>query len=517
MKVSIKSALPYIWFIVSFSFIFTHLTNDFFVFWAYGRQVSISGDSGITALLSTWDIKGMLFRAYICHLYDVTNFFTSDFDLLGQAIYKTISILELNIILFLAIVVLPRCYMMNQTRTTFFYVMSIIFMSVHFSCHLQPEMVALPILLLAFSLYLRKTWWSLFVSALFLVLTFLLKSPIPIMGGTIIFATFLMDNSPIKEQIKTLMAYSAIFVVIFVALLLSLNYLYPQEIIDILDASHYQKTWLAGGGDQSIIMSFAHFVFYFVYSFLYYPIFIISVPLALFVIRQMISKRNYLDVLLLIGMWMFPTIYIILSNCYFVYHYDLFLISAVLTIISCSKYFEEHLSKKIIIRIIALSSFIYVFFLSAISPGVVSSNIAYNKIYKESITNGFKYGDNVGLGEIMYLDAGTGPFYIGNRSYLRYLYPLPIERIKEEDDFANSKTYVDTYNKIMSYNGEYLSLGERWFFFYPHPKIENYLNSHYEKDNTLLIRTVSFSWNLFDITPYNIGEFQLYKKKKNFE
>ncbi len=69
----------------------------------------------------------------------------------------------------------------------------------------------------------------------------------------------------------------------------------------------------------------------------------------------------------------------------------------------------------------------------------------------------------LGKDSVMYLDCGIGAFMFSNKSYLKYFYPLPLERIKATDEFAQTTTYKETKKKAMEYSGEYIVLQEAWF------------------------------------------------------
>ena len=142
-----------IWLLSSISFIQTHLTNDFFVFWGWAKQVSLSDESGLSALISTWEIKGLLSRLFYYDLYSITTLFTDKFDLIGQCIYKTIAYIQLNLILLIAIIAIPQQYIKDTyTKIVTFLVCSILLMDIHFSSHLQPEYIATYFIILSFTL-----------------------------------------------------------------------------------------------------------------------------------------------------------------------------------------------------------------------------------------------------------------------------------------------------------------------------------------------------------------------------
>ena len=165
-------------------------------------------------------------------------------------------------------------------------------------------------------------------------------------------------------------------------------------------------------------------------------------------------------------------------------------------------------------KLVMVASFVYLFFLSAFSYNVVIANIKYEEVRKQNIQNNSQYGRQLGQGKILYLDAGSGAFQLGNRSFLRYFYPLPIERIEEGTPFTKTTTFVETKNKILGYQGEYLTLSSNWFFMYPHPEIKKYISENYEKCSLESSTLCTYSWNIFSLTPYKVSNLVVYKRKK---
>lgn len=483
-----------VWVLVLLSYLTTQLTNDFFVFWAYGRFVSNSSLSGIPALIETWEMKGLLFKVYLYIEYALTSLFSTSFDTECQTIYKAIGLVPYLSILLFAVFAVPEKYVKGIKRKDLFFVTSICLLAVHFASHFQAEMWGVLLLLLSFSFYLNDGWKYKIIAALIYSLTFYLKTPIPVLGGAIIAATLYLNSyNDIKKFLTDFVSFAVATLIFLFLSLLYIYICYPQEIRDIWDASYYQSTLFHNHGR---ILSSCHSLVDSAISTLpYYPITIVGISALIALSFKLIKGKQYYNFLLLILVWFFPLLYILLSNCFFVYHYYMLVLSAILTLLLAIN--ELYISRRVCLMVFVLSIIYYITFLSSISH----INIFEKKIYSQSLQvmkdkNNITVGSRLGAGSIMFLDSGIGAFLFCNRSYLRYFYPLPLQRINSSDEFSKTQTYKLIKEKALAYSGDYLTLDKEWFMSKDNnDDIYNKINNEY-----LLFKKISFngySWSLF--------------------
>lgn len=495
--------------LVILSFLTTQLTNDFFVFWAYGRSVYNSSLSGIDALIETWELKGLLFKFYVYIEYALTSLLSTSFDSRCQTIYKLIGLIPYLAILAYSVYTIPQKYIGEKVyKLSLFQLLAILLLAVHFCSHFQPEMWGVAFLLLSFSFYLRDGLKSKVIAAFFFTLTFYLKSPIPLLGGSLVIASFMLKKQTNKDACKDIVPF-ALFSALFLGASLFLLYIfYPQEIEDIRDASYFQHTLLSS--PSQLRHSLHKLVTTSFKNILYHPVVMMGVISYFLLVFRFLVNRKCLDIFSLTFIWFFPLLYVLISNCFFGYHFYLLSFSSLLTLlISANIHFK--LNRKLLFGASTVFFLYYTFVLSSVCP----INLYQKRMYadymkmnetKQHITPGIKLGN----GSIMFLDGGYGSFYFSNKSYLRYFYPLPLQRTRTKDKFYQMPLYREVKQKALSYTGEYITLNQEWFSRGSNDDILDKI----EKEYTLYKKVVSFSysWVLFRKV-LTKNELMVYRRK----
>ncbi len=506
-----RAVLVIVWLLVVLSFLTTPLTGDFMVFWAYARQVHDSMLNGLAAIVDIWELKGMLFRIIVYCDYLLTTIFINDYGLLCMFIYKLFGLIVFLFLLYLSILFIPCKYMDKSYRRIAFFVTSILLLTVHFACHLQPEMWGVLFLILAFSLYLHDSIWHKVIAAIVFSSSFYLKSPIPLLGGTLFFGIILIKKKTLKESFKELIPFaltSAVFLIFFMFLVRTF---YPQEITDIWDASYYQQTLFHSGGFWG---SFKQFLKrFFIYGIFNNITCVLGLASTIWLLCIQYKKKEYMNSVYLILLWIFPMIYIILSNKFFVYHYYLLIFPTIITLFLLFQEIKKTITlDKLFLVPVGLYLCFFIILLSAVAPINIERKINYADMWKRNkIEKNIYVGCQLDSDEVLYLDAGLGAFIFTNKSYLRYFYPLPLQRIGDKDSFAKTKTYKDVKEKVMKYNGKYITLDDKWFFWRGHEDIKQKISNEYE-----LIEVIDypiFSWDLFS-TGVKSSKLSLYKRKR---
>jgi len=79
---------------------------------------------------------------------------------------------------------------------------------------------------------------------------------------------------------------------------------------------------------------------------------------------------------------------------------------------------------------------------------------------------------------VLYLADGTPTYYLGAKSYLRYYYPLPVQRAQYDDTLRETEIYRTTYSKVLAYDGRYILVTD-WIDIASFPRLEEKLSREY--------------------------------------
>lgn len=545
-----------VWCIVMIMFFTIHLTGDFQCFISWARQTHNSSSTGIASLSETWELKGLFLRSIFLLLYNLSALFFNDVTLEFQYVFKLFGLLFLNIIIAAAVYFFPKRYIPdNFSKKQIFCICGILLFSVHFASHLQAEFIAVPILLFATSLYLNDSLYLKIVAGILVGLTFFLKSPIPIMGGSLMAISMMLKKSSFKDELLSILPLGIGMVVFIFGGIVFLHHVSPQEIKDMIDASVFQHTLLSSPiSFKSLIINFIRFTYFYSLNYWYNPL--VITPILAIVIS--LAKREYRIFVLLSLALFFPMAYVVLSNCYFVYHYYLFayisiiafcyllsvnsystisglrlfvlvLITSIIAFLVNPIIYKVEISGKLLVCIIILSTLLsahrmmrhysmyIIFCMTTFSYWINSSSLSASNIravceYEKLLKENPNYGHKLGKDPILYLDSGGASFYLTNKSYLRYTYPLPIQRTDETcSNFVENDTYKVTRNNISQYKYDYLLLDKKWFFSYRHDWISSFIEHNYSKEYEL--NCPSWSWNLFCFSQLSDCKIELFRRK----
>lgn len=494
--------------IVVISFLTIHLTGDFHLFWAYGRLVSSSSLKGVNALIEPWEVKGLLYRMIEYIEYAFTSSITNNDNLSWHVVYKIFGLTLLSVISFAIVKTVPIRYKEGCSTEFLFFIVMIGLLTVHFTTHLQAEMYGVAFLLLSLSIFLNGGIINSIIAAIIYSLTFYLKSPIPLLGGSLFFAVLLLEN---KKFIKTVVSFVpfAITTILFLGItLLLIKLYYPQEITDMWDASYYQHTLLH---ERNIIQPLSNFIQGAVAHLFYSPIFALGVVATICLFVVMIKEHSYLLVSSIVFIWLFPIVYILMSNTYFIYHYYLLTFPAIISILCFYRRFKKqiYLYRKVALGGAVFISIYFVLILSSVAPTVLYSNDRYLCMLHSNKEKGYPIGSKLGEGPVLFLDDGTGAFMFPNKSYLRYFYPNPLQRIGEGNEFRNSETYKKVKRRVMSYDGEYITVVD-WFYKNGNEDIKEKIAKEYNLVETIFY--CDFPRSLFS-KKFKEENMYIYKRK----
>ena len=555
--------------VVMLSFIFEPLTGDLKVFLAAAKQADYLDGNFIYNVFNSWELKGVGGRMTTFILYKAASFF-SLFPLIEFEYYTSAIYLFFSSILVLASIYLFFPEKQGKTKLYLFLCLECILFSTQIMCRIQVEMTCTIFLLLAFSFYVNSIKTNkngvlklCFAGALVAV-TFYYKSIFILMAVSFFCACCLYNEQIGEKGILKKCFYMIIGgTIVLTAGIIMILLVNPYELQDMKNASLFQTT-LFSDGHFNIFKFFSGF-----------KKALIGIPVLLFsslftiksTIRQL-KKRHFEYVFLLLFLWAIPSIIVILANNFFIYHFYIFIFPAVVFLFINLDEFKNkyrcivdgHTIRLLIICLIILLviiqyktysgvlqkfwffiiTFIFVvsiilttfnkdnqfnFVIVHILPVLISLLIfvEYISIFSQ---NAYFYRQNDILAyknnqlsehlwqdaeTVLYLDDGAGGYVIGKKSYLRYFYPLPLQRARYNPKITYSDFYKSQEKLVLSYKGKYIFANENWFF-----GKDN--NTHIYKK---LLEEYFLIGNYFSYAPtYDlfkkqkiIGVFSVYKRK----
>ena len=448
------------------SFVFTPMTGDIKVFLASANQSSYISDNLIVGAFKAWELKGVLSRTFMYLIYKISCCFVSfpscSFEICCKFAY--------SLIIISASFASMKLWFGHWERKVSFRLLaetmavSAAFMTPHTSCHMQVEMTCSLLALLSFSLYVNavETNQNLGLKLIFVGIMvgmlFYFKSVLILLSLVLLVAAciyHLENNTAILIKRITVVALGA--VITLFAILVLILIINPSELQDMLDASVFQSTLFTTS--DSILKILLKASRYHIKNIFFLPAVLIGIICFVVNLQWDMRRKNYKQILLHFIMWLMGFLFIALSNQYFPYHFTVYLFPSLFEIYcALNKHGYAKLSKLKFLKIGVLC-------LVAIY-GLLSFRFAY-ACFKCNLES---YQDTVELlakidydhdAEMMYLDAGTGAYYLGNVSYLKHYFPLPLQRLNEESSLPS---HVDSLTAAMNYHGKYISLHEGWFF-----------------------------------------------------
>ena len=461
-------------------FVISPVTADIKVFSGSANQASFISSNILIGSYKAWELKGTFSRAFMYLIYKIAVIFVPygsySFEIAIKIIYA---------IFMYGITACSIWLIFEKSRfTKFTYVMSVsaAFMSLHPACMMQVEMTSSFLILLAFALYLNaiKTqkyyFLKLFTSGILIGSTFYFKSVFILMSVSVVAAIAIWcihNNHKLSFKRMMIVVAGSVFILILnLAVILVIN---PAEIQDMIDASSFQNTLLSSGISLSTIPYVINkFINKYISWAFHLPVVLLGVfAFAVNFIEDTIHKRWNL-IFYHFVLWGMPFIFIALSNKYFVYHFISFVFPSLLEI-----YYLLHDRVKIkstifFIMYVTLAS-LYIITMSPFSNNTRSYIKADIESYK--IRDNFISETNFDTDEVvLFLDDGVGAFYLPNRSYIKYFFPLPLQRLQDSDLECHIKSKED----VLAYTGKYISVYESWFFNGKNAEIKSKIEEEYK-------------------------------------
>lgn len=557
------------------TFVFTPMTGDLHVFLASSRQADYLDGNWVWNALNEWELKGELNRLFNYVLYKVisqiTGFSNYSFEVGINLMYAFIIMFVIGISIKIAF----GKFFTSRNILVFFAGCTAFYATLP-QAHIQAEMNGVLCLVMAFAIYVNvlrtgsHVDGKVFLTGLLLGMLFFFKSVTVLMAASFTAAVMLWC---IKKRQKLNIRRFVVLVMGGCCLLIGgclvILFIHPEEFQDMRDAAVYQNT-LFGGASISFKQVLKKFVEGFLYACLSMPAVLLGFFGGLKNFADNIREKNFFAALLRVVLWGVPMFIVSASNKYFPYHYILFIFTGMIEIgIAYPELLNEKAArlsnKKIIVALLLVlvgfflirvtgsfhnynvwlilcgmalfavllndlfirkrmfdfniylplicCSIVYLGFISVFSVNFRSYIDLTNQMYADNEDNLSKLDDEA---YTMYLDDGWGAYMLGNRSWLKEYFPLPLQRIREGSQFEDYECHIKAMNAALAYEGKYITTYTSWFFGSNseyNKAIQNKIRDEYEQIGEVAIYSVPSNIFADDVSSTK-RIYEIYEKRK---
>lgn len=345
-----------------------------------------------------------------------------------------------------ALVILVACCWYVSTKIVFPYAFPFLFLS--FVCQanfgiLMSEWFAVLFSLVAVSMCMEESKKYTFFAGVLMVCVGLLKSITSLLLISVICAIWLLNK---KFDLRYLIAGCVTASLAFLGMCLTA---WPYSIGDMLMSRliahvgmydwHTVLTWFwitqDRGGFPQVMMYYA-------------PILIIGIVAAVWVLLKALATEDYKKMGIVSAMWLVPILIVLIQSEFIVYHYLVMMLPAIISVALLKN------TKFVVASIgIMLIGFLLI-------NSIFGSFTAYEYTFwhqKEQNADTLDSRFNLtNQSLLLYLDPGDAPYYFHANSSCHYITPMPVERNTANWDISYLPQYKETFNCIMSYQGEYI-------------------------------------------------------------
>lgn len=511
-----------------YSFVSVPFSGDLQVFMAAANQVKYQTEDGILAIFQAWELKGVGNRVLMYVIYRIADFLagynnTLKFQIAAKSIY---AILIMLVFAISAILTSEK----KRERLKIFLIYILIFFCTYTTVQLQAEMtcIALCILVLACLTNAQKRFWLL--SGIIGSFLFFFKSVFVLMYFAAVLAALLYNGKKVTNIRYLVSGITFLFSEIILCGITF--FIYPREFEDMSMASEFQTTLFSENSKVNLGTILNNFADNFLQSSIACPCLLIGMICAIMLIVRYAKTRENEKLVLLFSCWLIPMDIIIVSNCYFVYHYFLLSLPSFISIILLIKDFQYNkweiagammlstgatacwwilkyvkdidlFNASTILLIIthvllfgiliAISGEIrrYMWLYQVISLSICfflwttySSffSIEYRNLRRLTERSieicAYAFPQDFSDEPVLFLDDGKASFYKSVPSYSRYFFDLPLQRWNQGDDW---KVQQEEYEKVLAYDGKYIVIHSGWFNLEKYPDLEDKINTEYKK------------------------------------
>lgn len=554
-------------------FILEPFTGDLYVLMGGARLADYWGGNIIYNSFMQWDLKGVLFRLSNYIIYRIATLFVTipsrEFEITCLSIYVIFVCFLCMLIMHLIMV--RESFNIKIINGLY---LSLAILTMQIACRMQAEMTCTMLFALSFALYVnaniteKNVVFKTIVSGIIIGCSLFFKTPLILLTISFVASIAIWERyykyQPCLQRYFLLAFGSTISIILLGTMVFWIN---PSEYGNIIAAATYQKTLITSSVPfWEVIIEFGYGMLLAVIGI---PVLLLGSLSFLITLMKLVKQRKMIEVSMHVVMWLVPFIYIVLSNCYFRYHYVVFVGPAMFEVYMISHSLNTYTLKSkeklllfltfvfifisvpvlkmnngilyysknwiifgcfftalILINIfflrhsisfrfsflipLALVTFIYMNWISIFSFN--ASNYISMDVFTIKQLNRLNISNNL---EILYLDSGLGAYYLGNKSYLKEYYPLPLQRISEKSLLTNKPYYQIAKQRSMQFKGKYIIIDKNWFLKYGNNNaIMNKIDSEYIQD--MCFYTFQIPFNLFQkCDSTSLTECAVYKKRNS--
>lgn len=308
---------------------------------------------------------------------------------------------------------------------------------------MQPEWWSAVIALLIIALLHNEDKYSHFVVGLLFVAIGLLKGITGLLFIPILCAAYLLTTDASKWHLQSICAGFGVASVSFFILNATIwNHMLSDMLMSSAIAHVGFFPWLF------VIMKGVSAM---VTSIMQMPVILAGVFFIIVYIDSQLRIKNVTNTMVFCLMWISPFALVVIQSELMIYHFYMFTVPAIVTIILVSKTNV----KNVIPYVILVSFVIYFFFFSMFGFFAISDNSVDRSQTNESAFLISKYH----LDEqpsVLYMEFGLAPYFFMVNSSCRYVAPLVLVRNTNYWNISYLKQYQEEYECVKTYQGKYI-------------------------------------------------------------
>lgn len=318
---------------VAISWLFVPLQADAYVWWGWALRAQNSDYHGLEAIIQVLEVKGILARALYYNLHAFAALFCDGFDLRAMFLERALSLVYLMTLLGAAVALLPRQFVPDCGRPKSLSALVIALFAQPFCTALTPEHFAIAIVALSLALYLAGAVPARLAGGALLGLTFFLKGPLPLMGGFVVCAAWLLRArhatfEAVLAELRCLVPYLAGMVAALGLPMLYLAACHPQELSDLAALAEQRSMMMT----NSVVLYAVRWIFY---TFLGYLPLAVGAGAAVYLLATW--RRSWLDAAAFVAMFLFPAVYVGFNWLPCCQHVALLVLPAIVSLALCAR------------------------------------------------------------------------------------------------------------------------------------------------------------------------------------
>ena len=374
-----------------------------------------------------------------------------------------------------------------------FFVASVSFLSVSQIVSFQAEEIAALAVVFATGLAVSESRVLRYLAAVVLGLTFTLKGVTLLLGPVAVVVLFGVESGFTRRFVRVAAAAAVAAVVVPLGTALA----FPGEIDALLQATAFESTF--GASPFGRVYRAGGM---FVAAYEHLPVLLPGLAVGVAAGLAAVWRRRWLAAAVLAGMALVPFATVVVQGqggAWYGYHLAgllptvLFLLLGLLSAIhrdDLRLVVPDHLAevRSVIVALgicwLLMTSPVSLFdggddpYSSSISSSsatyrdvVAVERAVYGEIEREF--------DLTAREEVLYLADGVPTYYLESRSYLRYYYPLPIERADRNPALRDTDLYRATMAEALRYDGRVVIHHHEWLALADYPRLQRKLEAEY--------------------------------------